>query len=120
MDTRQTIERYFDLLSARAGWETLLAADIEFMRLTTPPKRVAGKRPYLEATRDFYASIACLEVRELIVDGDRACTLTRYQIRSPNGERFDSHVAEFFTVRDGQITALSICFDPSPYRQPQN
>jgi ketosteroid isomerase-like protein len=41
--------------------------------------------------------------------------LTRYQLQPPNGDTFQSNVAELFTVKDGQIVALSIYFDSSPF-----
>ena len=115
MNTRQTVERYFDLLRNAGAWDAMLADDIDFTRLTTPAKRVTGKTAYLEATRRFYASIASLNIRELVVEGERAFALTEYLIRMPSGDRFESYVAELFTVRDTKISALSICFDLSPY-----
>lgn len=120
MNTRETVQHYFDLLSERGAWQTMLADDLEFSMLTAPAKQVSGKPAYLDATRRFYASIGSLAVRELIVDGDRACGLTRYQIQTPTGDSFESYVAEFFTVRDGRITSLSICFDTAPYPKTPN
>lgn len=60
--------------------------------------------------------IAAVEVRDLIVDGERACALTHYQVRPPNGgAAFGSDVAEIFSVRDEKIESLAIYFDPTPY-----
>jgi len=115
MNTHDTVQHYFDELSRRGAWQAMLADDLEFAMLTTPGKRVTGKSAYLETTRRFYGSIASLAVRQLLVDGDRAAVLTQYQIQPPAGTAFESHVAEFFTVRDGRITSLSICFDTAPY-----
>ncbi len=116
MTTRATIEGYFERLGQRNGWDAYLADDMVFTRLTSPAKTVAGKAPYLETTRRFYASIAHVVVRELLVDGDRACAFTRYTVKPPNGAPpFESDVAELFTVRDGRIGAFTICFDTAPY-----
>jgi ketosteroid isomerase-like protein len=54
-------------------------------------------------------------VRELMVDADRACALTRYEVRSEDGGTFTSDVAEIFAVRDGKIDSLAIYFDTAPY-----
>lgn len=116
MSTRATIEEYFERLRRRDGWDAALADDLVFTRLTSPPRTLTGKASFLEGTRRFYAGIASFEVRELLVDGDRACALTRYLVQPPGGAAvFESHVAEFFTARGGRIATFAICFDTAPY-----
>ena len=118
--TRATIERYFDRLRRRDGWESCLADDMVFTSLTAPNRRVAGKAAYLEATKRFYGMISSFSVRELIVEGSRACALTHYTLQPPGGApTFESDVAEVFEVHDGTIGSFTICFDPSPYPKPQ-
>ena len=57
-----------------------------------------------------------MQLRDLLVDGERACALTRYMVRPPNGApEFPSDVAELFTVRNGKIASLGIYFDTAPY-----
>ena len=83
--------------------------------LSAPIKQATGKGAYLEATKRFFSMITAVEVKDLIVDGDRACALTRYQLQPPGGPAFDSHVAEVFKVRDGKIASLEIYFDSAPF-----
>jgi hypothetical protein len=78
-------------------------------------KRVSGRAAYIEATRRFYSMISALKVRELLVDGERACALTHYDLQPPSGPGFGSDVAEVFAVRAGQITSFAIYFDSVPY-----
>ena len=116
MTTRATIDGYFERLRQGNGWDEYLADDIAFTSLTSPMKTVSGKESYLQATRRFYSSIMRVDVRELLIDGDRACALTRYIIQPVNGApTFESDVAELFTVRDDQIRTLTICFDTARY-----
>jgi ketosteroid isomerase-like protein len=56
-----------------------------------------------------------VEVRDLFVEDDKACALTRYRLRPPSGAEFQSDVAEVFTVTDGRIASLAIYFDSAPY-----
>src|SRR5437868_6297631 len=99
MTARHAVEKYYERLGQRRGWETLFSDDVVFTNLASPVRRLTGKDAFLQATRRFYASIGSLELRELIVDGDQACALVRYEVRPPNGgPPFESHVAEFFTV----------------------
>lgn len=114
--TRQTILGYFDQLKRKGEWETSLAEGMLFTSFTSPVKEVKGRDEYLRSTVRFYSMITSLEVRELIVDGDRACALTRYQLQPPNaGAAFMSDVAEIFTVRNGKIDSLEIYFDSAPF-----
>ncbi len=74
-----------------------------------------SRAAYLEATKRFYSMITALEVRDLLVDGQKACALTRYELQPPGGAAFHSDVAEVFEVRDGKITSFEIYFDSSPF-----
>ena len=62
----------------------------------------------------FFSMIESLEVRDLIVEGTKACALTRYELQSPVG-MFHSDVAELFTVTDTKIGSLAIYFDTAPF-----
>ncbi|MQA91106.1 MAG: hypothetical protein GEU90_12860 [Gemmatimonas sp.] len=116
MTTRETMQGFFDNVEQRDGWESFLADDIVFTILTSPVKRVTGKDACLQATRPFYSTVKSMEVGDLLVDGERACALTRYEMQPPDGSAaFQSDVAEIFSVRDGRIASFSIYFDPSPY-----
>ena len=115
MTERETIEGYFRSLARKDGWERCLADDLAFTSRVSPMKQVSGRAAFLESTRGFYGMIASLEVRDVIVDGHRACVTTRYQLQPPAGPAFTSDVAELFEVRDGLIRSLEIYFDPTPF-----
>jgi ketosteroid isomerase-like protein len=115
MTTKDTIQHYFDSLKQKKGWEAFLAQEMTFTNFTTPIKRVTGKGAYLEATKRFYSMITALEVKNLVVDGEKACALIRYELQPPGGPAFDCHVAEVFEVREGAITAFDIYFDSAPF-----
>lgn len=114
--TRETIQAYFDALGQKGDWQSFLADDMVFTSRTSPVRQVPGRDAYLGATRRFFSMITAVEVRDLMVDGERACALTRYELQPPNGgAAFHSDVAEVFVVRDGKVRSLEIYFDPSPY-----
>ena len=114
MSTKEIIRRYFEELTRKGNWESFLSDDLEFTSFTNPVKQVAGKAAYLESTKRFFSMIKSLEVRDLIIEGSKACALTRYQLQSPVGS-FHSDVAEVFTVTDGKIGSLTIYFDTAPF-----
>jgi len=116
--TKDTIQRYFDSLKKKSGWEAFLADDMTFTNFVSPIKHVTGKGAYLEATKRFFSMITAVELRDMIVDGDRTCALTRYELQAPGGPAFESHVAEVFKVRNGKISSLEIYFDSAPFPKP--
>ncbi|MDN5941900.1 MAG: nuclear transport factor 2 family protein [Nitrospira sp.] len=115
MTTRETIQGYFDSLKQKGAWQTFLADEMLFTRFTTPIKRVSGKGAYLEATKRFYSMIKALTIQDILVEGERTCALTRYELQPPGGPVFESHVAEVFQVRDGKIKSFDIYFDSAPF-----
>ena len=115
MTTRETIQEYFSSLKQKTSWHSFLSDDVAFTSFITPNKRVSGRAAYLEATKRFYSMITALEVRDLLVDGQKACALTRYGLQPPGGAAFRSDVAEVFEVRDGKIVSFEIYFDSSPF-----
>ena len=118
MTTKDTIRAYFDSLKQKSGWETFLADGMAFTSFVTPIKQVMGKSAYLESTGRFFSMITAVEVKDLIVDGDRACALTRYQLQPPGGPAIESHVAEVFKVRNEKISSLEIYFDSAAFPKP--
>ena len=116
MNTRQTIERYYEALRTKSGWSSLFADDVTFTSFTSPNRQTNDRTMFVEGTKRFYSMIVSFELRELIVDGENACGLTRYELQPPNGgPRFSSDVAEIFSVRDGRIKSFGIYFDTAPY-----
>ena len=116
MTTRETIERYYQTLRNKSEWESLFADDVTFTSFTSPNRQINARGAFVEGTKRFYSMIVSFELRELIIDGDRACGLVRYELQPPDGgPRFASDVAEIFAVRDGKITSFGIYFDTAPY-----
>jgi TfoX/Sxy family transcriptional regulator of competence genes len=85
MTTRDTIQGYFDSLKQKGAWDAFLANEMLFTSFTTPIKRVTGKGAYLEATKRFYSMIKTLGIRGIVVEGERGCVLTRYELQPPGG-----------------------------------
>ena len=115
MTTRDTVQGYFTCLKQKKGWESFLSDDMAFNSFTSPVKQVTGKAAYLEATKRFYSTIVSVTVKDLLVEGEKACALTRYELRPPAGKAFSSDVAEIFKVRNGKIGSFDIYFDSVPF-----
>ena len=115
MTTREVIQGYFDNLKLHRGWEAFLADQMQFTSFSSPIKRVSGRAAYLEATKRFYSMIQAVDIRGILVDGQKACALTTYRLQPPGGPAFESNVAEVFEVRGDRITSFDIYFDTAPF-----
>ena len=116
MTTKETIQRYFEALREKQHWESFFADDIVFTSYTSPVRQLNGRETCIQATKRFYSMIVNVSVRDLIVEGDKACALTHYELRPPTGApAFESDVAEVFSVSNGKIISFGIYFDSAPY-----
>lgn len=115
MTTTNVIRGYFESLERKQDWQSFLAEQLAFTSFTSPIKRTAGKSAYLESTKRFFSMITKVQLEDLLVDGSKACALTRYQLQAPGRAAFECPVAEVFEVRDGMIASLQIYFDSSPF-----
>jgi hypothetical protein len=116
MTTRDTVTHYLDRLRAEGDWESSFADDIVFTSRTSPARRLTGRAAVVQGTKRFYSMVVSMELRELIVDGSRACALTHYELQAPGGAPpFGSDVAEVFVVANDRIQSFDIYFDRAPY-----
>ena len=58
------------------------------------------------ATQRFFSMVRSVAVKDLLLDGKKACALTRYDLQSPKGNAFHSDVAEILTVENGRIALI--------------
>ena len=115
MTTRDTVQGYFTCLKQHKGWDSFLSDGMVFTSFTSPVKQVTGKKAFLEATKRFYSTVISVSVRDLMVDGEKACALTHYELQLPKANAFNSDVAEIFTIKNGKIDSFDIYFDSSPF-----
>jgi ketosteroid isomerase-like protein len=114
MDTKETVQSYFKNLYG-GELESLLADDILFISNGKTSPR--GKGLYAAATKRFMQTAKSVEVKKLFVEGDNACAITAYTLRSPKGNSSVCDVAEIFSVENGKIQSNSIFFDMLAFRE---
>ena len=110
-DAKEIVTEYFDRLYA-GGWEALLDDEIVF---TSPAGVTRGKVAYVDATNRFKRVAKSVEVRQLIVEGDTACAITRYRLESPKGNVATCDTMEVLSMRDSKIQSSHICFDTAAF-----
>ena len=113
--TSETVKGYFEALRQKKDWASFFSDDVVFTSYTSPIRRISGKDTFVQGTKRFYSTFESLELKDLIVDGERACAITHYRLNQPGTPAFESDVAEIFRVRNGKIVAFDIYFDSAPY-----
>jgi ketosteroid isomerase-like protein len=112
---RGTILSYFEGINEGKEWEDFIAEDMAFTPFGDEGKRVNGKQGYVVATSRFLQVARSVEIKELIVEDNKACAIASYKLHSPNGDVSTCNVAEIFSVKDGKIKSSSIFFDTSAF-----
>ena len=111
--TRETITRYYEGIKQKDGWQAFVSDHITFDG--TGVKSTKGKDAYVESTSQFLRVVKTSQVKEMIVEGERACVLMHYELMSPKGNNASSDVAEILLEKDGKIDSSTIYFDTAAF-----
>ena len=109
MSTRDVLEKYFAAIHG-GGWESYIADDFTFIS-SNLDKVAHGKAAYVEGAGRFFRMTTSVEVKQFILDGNAACAVARYRLRSPKGNVGVCDAAEILTVSGGKINSSKIFFD---------
>ncbi|MCL4352945.1 nuclear transport factor 2 family protein [Patescibacteria group bacterium] len=113
MATKETIEKYFAAIH-KGGWEDYIADDFVFIN-SNLDNIAYGKKAYVDGAGRFFRVTTSVEIRQMIVEGAKACVLARYQLRSPKGNIGASDVAEILTVKGDKLSSSAIFFDTKAF-----
>lgn len=114
MTTKESVETYFKNLSKNEGWQNNLSDHMEF---SSPRQNSVGKEHYIEATLRFLQFVYGFEIKELIIEGDKACALVNYKVKSPKGNTSTCEVAEILTVKNEKLQSSKIYFDTVAFKE---
>jgi ketosteroid isomerase-like protein len=113
MSTKEIVENYYDGVSRDDGWQALISDEMKFI---SPGSTTSWKAPYIEATSRFLGIVKNVQVKDLIIEGDKACALVDYTIVSPKGDLGNCFIAEFLSTKNGKIDSSTIFFDAAAFR----
>ncbi len=112
-ETKEILQKYYDCLSKKEGWQSLLSDDI--LLTGTVAKESKGKEPFVN--NNFFKMVKDLKLKRMIVENENACALVSYDLTSPKGKNFSSDVAEIWKVKDGKLDSLAIYFDTAEFQK---
>lgn len=112
METRELLETYYKGFAQKRGWESVISDDFKYtggdMTKTAP---LTGKAAYIQVIERFSRVFQNMHIKEMIVEGDKACVIGNYDFKFPNGASVNGNVAEIWTTKNGKLDSLTIFFD---------
>lgn len=118
MTTKQLLETYYAGFARKEGWEAVISDDFKFTGGDmTKPEPLIGKQAYKEVINRFSKVFTSLQIKEMIIEGDSAFVLARYDYVFPGNNKISGNVAELWKVKDGLLDALTIFFDTLSFHQ---
>ena len=112
MKTKELLESYYSGFAQKKGWESVVSDDFKFiggdMTKTSP---IIGKTAYIEVINRFSRVFHNMRIKEMIIEGEKACVIGNYDYMFPNGAAMNGDVAEIWTVKNGKLDSLTIFFD---------
>jgi ketosteroid isomerase-like protein len=114
MTTKTVIQKYFGAIH-HGHWDSYIADDFAFANSNFDTV-IHGKAAYIEDAGRFFKMTSGVEIKQMIVEGDSACVIARYALRSPKGNTGICDVAEILNVRDDRITSSAIFFDTRAFQ----
>src|SRR5712692_6896296 len=105
--TKELLEEYYRGVSKKSGWGHLLSED--FLLTGTVTQETRGRDVYVN--NNFFKLGRGLNVRELMVSGEKAFALVSYDLVSPKGRSFSTEVVQFLISKDGDLFSLPTFLD---------
>lgn len=116
MTISETIRNFYDGLARKTdAWQQELADDVVFSD-ASGKLRAEGMQAFIQSFTPFLKSVERVQVKQLIVEEPYACAVVSYDYVSPKGAKLHQDDAEVWQVKNGKISALTIYFDITEYR----
>lgn len=113
MTAKELLGKYYEGLCGKGELGPLLSEN--FLLAGTVDKEARGRDAH--ANSIFFRFVKALEVKTMIVEGERACAVVNYNLESPKGERFSCDVAEIWEIKNGKLDSLAMYFDTVAYQK---
>lgn len=116
MATRDLVQSYYDSLSQKNDrWQNLYSNDAIFSD-ASQSLNGKGKGAVIQSFVPFLKGVEGVKVRQMIVEGEKACAVVGYNYVNPKGQKMQQDVAEVWETKDGKLAKLTIYFDLIAYR----
>lgn len=117
METKELLETYYKGLARKQGWESVIADDFKFVGGDmTKQEPTVGKHAYEEVIKRFSLLFKDVRPKEIFTTDNSAFVLANYDYVFPNSKSINGSVAEYWQVKNGKLSGLTIFFDTEGFR----
>lgn len=118
MDTREVVNRYYELANA-GNWDAWCdlfdASQVMDEQLAGHVEGRETLRTMMKGFPAMYSSFAN-RPRHVVVDGGQAAVVSHISATTPAGGQIEADVSNYFEVRGGLITYMANFHDTAPFR----
>ena len=111
--TKELLGKYYKTVSGKGRLDQMLSENFSFSG--TIGKVAAGRDAFVGNL--FFKYIRSLEVKTMIIEGERACAVVGYGLVSPKGDALSLDVAEIWQIKDGKLDSLAMYYDTAAYQK---
>lgn len=114
MNSKETVEGYFNAFGKKQGWGKFASESIEF---EGPMPTVKGKQQWIEMTQQFIMGVTNSSLDSAISENDKVAITATYNIALPTGDTHTLKTMEIYTIMDDKISHIFISFDTASFNE---
>lgn len=116
LETRDILQSYYDSLDNKDDkWKELYSEDASFSD-ASQTLSAEGVIAVIQSLTPFLKGVDSLKVKQMIVEGERACVVVDYVYINSKGNKMNQDVAEVWELKNGKLSKLILYFDLTAYR----
>lgn len=114
MNSKETVQAYFNAFCQKQGWEKFVSKNIEF---EGPMPTVKGKQQWVEMTQQFIMGVTNSTLDSAISENNKVAITATYNMALPTGYTHTLKTMEIYTVISEKISHILISFDTASFNE---
>jgi len=114
MNSKETVQAYFNAFGQKQGWENFASENIVF---EGPMPTVSGRQQWVEMTQQFTMGVTSSSLDSTICENDKVALTATYNMALPTGDTHSLKTMEIYTVKNDKISHILISFDTASFNE---
>ena len=114
MNSKETVQAYFDAFGKKQGWENFASENIVF---EGPMPTVNGKQQWIEMTQQFTMGVTSSSLDSTVCENNKVALTATYNMALPTGDTHSLKTMEIYSVEDEKINHILISFDTASFNE---
>lgn len=114
MNSKETVQGYFNAFGQKQDWEKFASDNIVF---EGPMPTVNGKQQWIEMTQQFIMGVTNSSLDSTICENNKVALTATYDLALPTGDTHSLKTMEIYTLKDEKISHILISFDTGSFNE---